>query len=252
MTNNILITGGSSGLGLQLMLTLSNTCCSQIINLDIIPPPTNIIINSVYIPMDMKSLNTDTIISLYKRYNISMLICNAAVFTMKPVISIEDQELLDIWNINVFSIHKLIKLGIKYSPHLNKIIIISSEGVLLPSIASLWPYIGCKTALENMIAYLQIEQPTIEFSIIRPGAMDTEMLQKLNKGGNRITQIAKIASNLYKTDPKIVAERIVNEVIIGQRKGTGNALNIGHNWMLHGISKMLGNKFIQFIQKILL
>jgi NAD(P)-dependent dehydrogenase (short-subunit alcohol dehydrogenase family) len=163
------------------------------------------------------------------------VICNAGVFQFKPVMELDEEEVAKIWQTNVFGVWRTIKAT---RPE-KKLIVISSEGAILAKAPYTWPYVGTKKALEDMATCLALEQPTLNVSIVRPGAMRTPMLQQLSdlksecRKAKFMWKVAKYSAQWYSSSTDNVAQ-VISDVVEQPRAPLH--INLGHNPLLRLIS----------------
>ena len=163
------------------------------------------------------------------------VICNAGVFAFMPLLEMDESEMNATWQSNVFGVWRTIKAA---NPR-NRVIVISSEGAILARMPYTWPYVGSKKALEDFVECLRLEEPSLKFTIVRPGAMRTPMLEQLStlKTANSKAQfmwsIAKFSSRWYTSSVAHVAERILDITEASHPPATAN---IGQNPVLRLIS----------------
>lgn len=181
---NIIITGCSRGIGLELVKYFSNPQ-DQVIaiarNTDSIA---NLKMTNVT-PFKADLTNNNDLNSLisYIKDNwthVDIIIHNAGKLLNKPFFKTTTNHFLDIFKINVFAVAELTRLLI---PHLNRgshVVTISSMGAIQGSLkfAGLAAYTSSKGALTTLTELLAEEYKSagISFNVLALGAVQTEML----------------------------------------------------------------------------
>ena len=166
-----------------------------------------------------------------------VVICNAGVFEFKPVLELSEEEMMTAWQSNVFGVWRTIKAATPRS----KLVVISSEGAILARTPYTWPYVGTKKALEDLVACLQLEQPTLKTTIVRPGAMRTPMLDQLANLKSAdpkvrfMWTVAQYCARWYSSSVDAVAAGVVEIV---EEPRPPRFRNIGHNPILRLISAL--------------
>lgn len=186
----------------------------------------------------------------HKLSNIDAVVCNAGVFSFKSLLELEESEMSSLWQTNVLGVWRTIKA----TQPCEKIFVISSEAAILSRTPYTWPYVGTKRALEDFIECLRLEEPNLKISVIRPGAMQTTMLDELarlsskNAKQNFVWSIAQTAAKFRSSSVVVVAEKIADLI---ESKNPPEYYNIGHNPVLRLVS-LLPNSVTALATRLLL
>ena len=185
---NIIITGGSKGIGKELVLKFAENPSNFVITIS----------RSVESVVEFKSLNnviafnfdynTDDYNRLIEfcnetlNHKIDILINNAGLLFNKTIFEISDEEIFKTYNVNLFSVMKLVKGFINsISARQGHILNISSMGGVQGSVKfpGLSIYSSAKAALICLTEALAVElaEKSIAVNALALGAVQTEMLQ---------------------------------------------------------------------------
>ncbi|KAK6465867.1 hypothetical protein DFJ63DRAFT_282400 [Scheffersomyces coipomensis] len=216
----VLITGGSNGLGSELVVELAKVNIDQIIILDKVKPKLSI--DKVkYIECDLsneddtKSVVQNLIHELNSQgKHISILINNAGIRHNQSLLNLDDVNIRKIFNVNTFSpiliLRTVIKNHIAYNEDKRLYIVSISSilGVLAPKNLSI--YSASKAAIYSIHESLSeelIEYPEIRLLLVTPGQLSTEMFQDVAPS---MTWLAPIVS------PNWLAKKIISKINMGE------------------------------------
>ncbi|MCK5765680.1 MAG: SDR family NAD(P)-dependent oxidoreductase [Bacteroidales bacterium] len=193
MKQAIIITGAAGGLGKAIV----DTCLSAfpellIVATDISPDIESIPDNDHILGMKVDVTHEDSIIALRKALEemgvrVWAIVNNAGVSDFFPVSEKEKDALEKMFAINTFGAVNMVRA---FLPHMmetkGRVVNISSESVRLP--AAFHPYAASKIALEALSVSMRNELGLqgIKLSIIRPGAINTMLLDDLYNMKERI------------------------------------------------------------------
>lgn len=229
---NIIVTGASSGIGFETVKVLSLNSGNNIIaiarnekNLKKLCEECSILNPSakVYpIAFDLENNDFNTLRSLILRYfpQINILINNAGLLINKPFEQLNQEEVYRMFNVNFFSVFKLVQLLIPYfnistTAH---IVNVSSMGGFQGSskFPGLSAYSASKASLINLTECLaeELREKSIYVNCLALGAVQTEMLAKAFPG--------------YKAPltPDIIASFIADFSLNGYRYFNGKILPV--------------------------
>ena len=193
---NIIVTGASRGIGYELVKIYSTDSSNTVIAiarnsqkldqlkqecLDLNPKS-----NVIPIAFDLSNKNTLSLIAEIKKNvnSINILVNNAGTIVNKPFTEITSTELEAVFNVNVFSVIRLIQgiLPIMDTKTRGHIINISSIGGVQGSVkfAGLSAYSSTKAALLCITECLaeEFKNLNISFNCLALGAVQTEMLEE--------------------------------------------------------------------------
>ncbi|WP_116787061.1 SDR family NAD(P)-dependent oxidoreductase [Flavobacterium psychrotrophum] len=189
MSKNIIITGTSRGIGLELALQFAAEGHKVLALSRKIPQALlgneNITCLSVDLA-DEKSLETvlPFIESNFK--TVDVLIHNAGALVLKPFGEITAAEFEYIYKVNVFGVAALNRLVLPYMPTGSHVVTISSMGGVQGTMkfAGLSAYSSSKGAVITLSELLaeEYKEKGIAFNVLALGAVNTEMLQEAFPG----------------------------------------------------------------------
>lgn len=166
---NILITGGTSGLGLQLCTDLKKSA-REVINLDILPSDYQFNLNNIEKIPELLSEITSKI-------SIDIVILNAAITGVYPLGMKNLSQNLEVMNVNFTANLVMISWFSDYFKEKGSghIVAISSIGQGR-GISDVSAYFSSKSALSVLMESLRLELPSnIYTTIIHPGFIKTKM-----------------------------------------------------------------------------
>jgi NAD(P)-dependent dehydrogenase (short-subunit alcohol dehydrogenase family) len=182
----IVITGTSRGIGLELALLLAhqghNVLCLSRKNKEALLHP-----NIQYHPFDLGKPNTNFPEFLKNHFNtIDVLIHNAGSLVNKPFEQITQEDFLQVYQTNVFGVAQLTQWCLPYMPKGSHVVTISSMGGVLgtakfPGLAAYSSSKGAVITLSELLAE-EYRERGIAFNVLALGAVQTEMLQEAFPG----------------------------------------------------------------------
>ena len=207
---NIIITGNTSGIGLNLNELLKNK--NNIIG---ISKSNSKIQNNLQIKVNFKNLNIlkKTILKTKIPNKIDYLILNAGILgKIDKINNISTNEFLDILKINFLSNKILIDILIKKKIKLKNVVALSSGAA--KSGKDGWAlYCASKAAFYQLINVYALEQKKIKFINLSPGLARTKMQDEISQVKNKDIKSVKKFQQLYRMNkilsPKIIAKKII-------------------------------------------
>jgi len=220
MSKNVIITGTSRGIGLELIKIFSSAgfnvlCLSRNIkntkelNLE----------NTTFLSFDITKEEDHSMVKKYipKSWNsVDILINNAGLLINK---SFEDTSLDDfksIYNTNVFGVARLIQVCLPFMKEKSQVINISSVGgiqgsVKFPGLSAYSSSKGALITLTEMLAE-EYKELKINFNVLALGAVQTEMLDEAFPGYEASVSAKEMADYIY--DFSIKGSKIINGKIL--------------------------------------
>ena len=207
---NIIITGNTSGIGLNLNEFLKNK--NNIIG---ISKSNSKIQNNLQIKVNFKNLDILKKIILKTKIpdKIDYLILNAGILgKIDKINNISTNEFLDILKINFLSNKILIDILIKKKIKLKNVVALSSGAA--KSGKDGWAlYCASKAAFYQLINVYALEQKKIKFINLSPGLARTKMQDEISQVKNKDIKSVKKFQQLYRMNkilsPKIIAKKII-------------------------------------------
>ena len=207
---NIIITGNTSGIGLNLNEFLKNK--NNIIG---ISKSNSKIQNNLQIKVNFKNLNIlkKTILKTKIPNKIDYLILNAGILgKIDKINNISTNEFLDILKINFLSNKILIDILIKKKIKLKNVVALSS-GAAKSGKDGWGLYCASKAAFYQLINVYALEQKKIKFINLSPGLARTKMQDEIFQVKNKDIKSVKKFQQLYRMNkilsPKIIAKKII-------------------------------------------
>ena len=221
MSNNIIITGTSRGIGYELALQFANEG-HQVLAISRKTPQElienkNITCLSIDLSIEEDLQQVEKFIdATWKK--VDVIIHNAGSLLHKPFEQISTKEFEDIYKVNVFGVAALTRICVPYLQKGSHVITISSMGgiqgsVKFPGLAAYSSSKGAVITLSELLAE-EYKERGIAFNVLALGAVQTEMLQEAFPGYQ-----APISA-------KEMADYIFNFALIGNKYYNGKVLQV--------------------------
>lgn len=203
----ILLTGSSGGVGLEVTKTFIKNGF-HVFGLDIKEPietPDGLTYIKTDLTKESDIKNAFNIVS-ESGYQIENIICTAGMNDMNSLIEISEEDFVKIFNINAFSIYRTNKYFVPILKEKGKIIIISSELGPLDPLPFNGVYSITKSLVEKYAYSLRMELQLLGYQVvlIRPGAIDTDMIDESLVRLDRFVNNTKQYKNISQKFRKIV------------------------------------------------
>lgn len=221
MSNNIIITGTSRGIGYELALQFANEG-HQVLAISRKTPQElienkNITCLSIDLSIEEDLQQVEKFIdATWKK--VDVIIHNAGSLLHKPFEQISTKEFEDIYKVNVFGVAALTRICVPYLQKGSHVITISSMGGIQGSMkfAGLAAYSSSKGAVITLSELLaeEYKERGIAFNVLALGAVNTEMLQEAFPGYQ-----APISA-------KEMADYIFNFALTGNKYYNGKVLQV--------------------------
>lgn len=189
MSNNIIITGTSRGIGFELALQFANAG-HHVLAISRKTPNSllgnsNITCLSVDLSKENELIAVDNFISqTWKKVDI--IIHNAGSLVNKPFAQTTQQDFENVYKVNVFGVANLTRICLPYLKKGSHVVSISSMGGIQGSMkfAGLSAYSSSKGAIITLSELLaeEYKEQGIAFNVLALGAVNTEMLQEAFPG----------------------------------------------------------------------
>lgn len=187
---NIIITGTSRGIGLELALKFANEghqvlAISRKISTTLIENP-NITCLSIDVSISEELLQVEKFITNSWQNKVDVIIHNAGALVNKPFEQITPADFEHVYKVNVFAVAELTRICIPYLSKGSHVVTISSMGGVqgsskFPGLAAYSSSKGAVITLSELLAEEYKEQQ-IAFNVLALGAVNTEMLQEAFPG----------------------------------------------------------------------
>ena len=221
MSNNIIITGTSRGIGYELALQFANEG-HQVLAISRKTPQElienkNITCLSIDLSIEEDLQQVEKFIdATWKK--VDVIIHNAGSLLHKPFEQISTKEFEDIYKVNVFGVAALTRICVPYLQKGSHVITISSMGgiqgsVKFPGLAAYSSSKGAVITLSELLAE-EYKERGIAFNVLALGAVQTEMLQEAFPGYQ-----APISA-------KEMADYIFNFALTGNKYYNGQVLQV--------------------------
>ncbi|MDA9356729.1 SDR family oxidoreductase [Flavobacteriaceae bacterium] len=220
MSKNVIITGTSRGIGLELVklfsssgfnvLSLSrNVKNTQKLNLK----------NTSFLSFDITKEEDHLLINEFisKNWNsVDILINNAGLLINKNFQETSLNDFSSVYNTNVFGVARLIQVCIPFMKEKSQVINISSIGgvqgsVKFPGLSAYSSSKGALITLTEMLAE-EYKESKINFNVLALGAVQTEMLEEAFPGYKASVSAKEMADYIFEFS--INGSRIINGKII--------------------------------------
>lgn len=187
---NIIITGTSRGIGLELALKFANEghqvlAISRKISTALIENP-NITCLSIDVSISEELLQVEKFITNSWQSKVDVIIHNAGALVNKPFEQITPADFEHVYKVNVFAVAELTRICIPYLSKGSHVVTISSMGGVqgsskFPGLAAYSSSKGAVITLSELLAEEYKEQQ-IAFNVLALGAVNTEMLHEAFPG----------------------------------------------------------------------
>ena len=187
---NIIITGTSRGIGLELALKFANEghqvlAISRKISTTLIENP-NITCLSIDVSISEELLQVEKFITNSWQNKVDVIIHNAGALVNKPFEQITPADFENVYKVNVFAVAELTRICIPYLSKGSHVVTISSMGGVqgsskFPGLAAYSSSKGAVITLSELLAEEYKEQQ-IAFNVLALGAVNTEMLHEAFPG----------------------------------------------------------------------
>ena len=178
------LTGSSGGMGLAIAEELTANGY-YVFGLDIKKPEKELD-NFEFIKTDIR--DQKDIDKVFKRVNkseikLDAIISTAGIYDMNSLIEMSEEDFIKIFDINVFGIYRLNKTFVPLLKEGGKVVMISSELAPLDPLPFTGIYGITKSTVEKYAFSLRMELQLLnkQVVVIRPGAVDTDMIDSSNK-----------------------------------------------------------------------
>ena len=189
MSKNIIITGTSRGIGLELALQLASQghqilAISRKVAAELLGKP-NITCLSADISLEDDMLEVTKVLSTSWK-KVDVIIHNAGCLVNKPFEETTLEDFEKVYKVNVFGVANVTRTCIPYLQNGSHVVSISSMGGIQGSMkfAGLAAYSSSKGALITLSELLaeEYKEQGIAFNVLALGAVQTEMLQEAFPG----------------------------------------------------------------------
>jgi NAD(P)-dependent dehydrogenase (short-subunit alcohol dehydrogenase family) len=183
MRKNIIITGTSRGIGLELVKILSKKHNILAISRNV--KPLEKISNIKTLALDITQANYLKKAAAYVEnhwQHVDIIIHNAGKLIKKPFKETTNQDFFDVYQVNVFAVAELTRIMLPYLKEGSHVLTISSMGGVQGSskFAGLSAYSSSKGAVITLTELLaeEYKEDGIAFNALALGAVQTEMLKE--------------------------------------------------------------------------
>lgn len=194
---------------------------------------------------------------------LDVIINFAGIYNLDSLIEISEEEFIKIFNINLFGVYRINKIFSKLLTKKGKIMITSSELAPLDPLPFTGLYAITKAALEKYAYSLRMELNLLDIkvSIIRPGAVKTDLLDVSTASLERFcekTSLYKCNASRFKhivdsvEAKQIDASKIAKIALkIVNKKNPKYVYNINRNPMLRLLNMLPKKMQVWIIKKII-
>ena len=220
MSKNVIITGTSRGIGLELIKLFSNSGFNV---LSLSRNITNIeklnLNNTSFLPFDITKENDHLLVNKFISKNwksVDILINNAGLLINKNFQETSLDDFNNVYNTNVFGVAMLIQVCLPFMKKNGQVINISSIGgvqgsVKFPGLSAYSSSKGALITLTEMLAE-EYKELKINFNVLALGAVQTEMLEEAFPGYKASVSAKEMADYIY--DFSLKGSKIINGKII--------------------------------------
>ena len=202
---NIIITGTSRGIGLELAMKFANEghqvlAISRKISTTLIENP-NITCLSIDVSISEELLQVEKFITNSWQNKVDVIIHNAGALVNKPFEQITPADFEHVYKVNVFAVAELTRICIPYLSKGSHVVTISSMGGVqgsskFPGLAAYSSSKGAVITLSELLAEEYKEQQ-IAFNVLALGAVNTEMLHEAFPGYEATLSAKEMAEYIW-------------------------------------------------------
>jgi len=228
MSKNVIITGTSRGIGLELIKLFSNSGFNVLsLSRNITNAQKLNLNNTSFLPFDITKENDHLLVNKFISKNwksvdiliwksVDILINNAGLLINKNFQETSLDDFNNVYNTNVFGVARLIQVCLPFMKKNGQVINISSIGGVQGSVkfSGLSAYSSSKGALITLTEMLaeEYKESKINFNVLALGAVQTEMLEEAFPGYKASVSAKEMADYIY--DFSIKGSKIINGKII--------------------------------------
>jgi NAD(P)-dependent dehydrogenase (short-subunit alcohol dehydrogenase family) len=220
MSKNVIITGTSRGIGLELIKQFSNS------GFNVLSLSRNInnaqqlnLQNTSFLSFDITKEEDHLLVNKFISKNwksVDILINNAGLLINKNFQETSLEDFKNVYNTNVFGVARLIQNCLPFMKENGQVINISSIGgvqgsVKFPGLSAYSSSKGALITLTEMLAE-EYKELKINFNVLALGAVQTEMLEEAFPGYKASVSAKEIADYIYDFSTK--GSKIINGKII--------------------------------------
>nr|WP_315165888.1 SDR family NAD(P)-dependent oxidoreductase [uncultured Flavobacterium sp.] len=201
---NIIVTGTSRGIGLELVLQFANAG-HQVLALSRKIPQAllgneNITCLSVDLSKESESQKVEDFLSASWKH-IDAIVHNAGSLLLKPFVETTQEDFENIYKVNVFGVANLTRICVPYLQKGSHVVTISSMGGIQGSLkfAGLAAYSSSKGAVITLSELLaeEYKEQGIAFNVLALGAVQTEMLEEAFPGYQAPIKADEMAAYIF-------------------------------------------------------
>jgi 3-oxoacyl-[acyl-carrier protein] reductase len=220
MSKNVIITGTSRGIGLELIKLFSNSGFNVLsLSRNITNAEKLNLKNTSFLPFDITKENDHLLVNKFISKNwksVDILINNAGLLINKNFQETSLDDFNNVYNTNVFGVVRLIQVCLPFMKKNGQVINISSIGgvqgsVKFPGLSAYSSSKGALITLTEMLAE-EYKELKINFNVLALGAVQTEMLEEAFPGYKASVSAKEMADYIY--DFSIKGSKIINGKII--------------------------------------
>lgn len=201
---NIIVTGTSRGIGLELVLQFANAG-HQVLALSRKIPQAllgneNITCLSVDLSKESELQKVEDFLSTSWKH-IDAIVHNAGSLLLKPFVETTQEDFENIYKVNVFGVANLTRICVPYLQKGSHVVTISSMGGIQGSLkfAGLAAYSSSKGAVITLSELLaeEYKEKGIAFNVLALGAVQTEMLEEAFPGYQAPIKADEMAAYIF-------------------------------------------------------
>jgi NAD(P)-dependent dehydrogenase (short-subunit alcohol dehydrogenase family) len=201
---NIIVTGTSRGIGLELALQFANAG-HHVLALSrktpqILIENSNVTCLSVDLSMEQDLTQVERFLTSSMK-NVDAIVHNAGALLLKPSEETSSEEFENIYKVNVFGVANLTRVCLPFLTKGSHVVTISSMGGIQGSLkfAGLSAYSSSKGAVITLSELLaeEYKERGISFNVLALGAVQTEMLAEAFPGYQANISASEMANYLY-------------------------------------------------------